>query len=261
MLTYIFIICALGGGTIVLAQLILTAFAFGAGHGLHLHHHAGGSALHRGPAGMPRGAVHQPGQRVRIHVRHGPKAAAAKSLPAKAAAPATGGKAIQPAARPSLLNNWAVSYLLGIFNFQGIVAALTVLGFAGLAASAAKLSLTLTFLIAGASAMVMMMLVGALLRMMVSMDTDNTVQIDQAVGQVGTVYLSIPAAGSGQGKIMVNLQQRLMEFPAITQQAAPLASGDQVIVIAVQKPSVMEVVSAEKYLRDVGPLQAGPAPQ
>ena len=195
---------------------------------------------------MHRGAISQPGHQGRFHLATAPGALRPKRLPAKAVSPVAAAKAGQIAARPtSLLDNWAVSYVLGIFNFQGIVAGLTVLGFAGLAASAAKLSLAFTLIIAGGAAMAMMMLVGAMLRMMVSMDTDNTVQIDQAVGQLGTVYLSIPAAGGGLGKIMVNLQQRLMEFPAFTQQAAPLASGEKVIVVAVQKPSVMEVVSAK----------------
>ena len=257
MLTYFFIICALGGGTIVLAQLILSVFAIGGGHGLHLHHHAG-PAVHQGSA-LPR-----------VHGFHSHQSAAKAITAQPRTAPA-----IRPAARVAsakvrvayaqtshgvtLRDHWAVSYLLGIFNLQGIVAGATVLGFAGLAASSAQLSLAVTLVISIAAALAMMLLVGILLRFMTTMDTDNTVQIDQAVGQIGTVYLSIPPAGEGQGKITVTLQHRMMEFPAFTHQAAPLSTGDRVIVVAVKEPSVMEVVSAEQHLRDVEPLKGGSA--
>jgi len=253
MLTF-FIICALGGGTIVLAQLILSVFAIGGGHGLHLHHHAG-PAVHQGPA-LPRAHAFRLGHHAAPATPHAP--APALRPVAQAAAPKAHINRTHTPHAAALRDHWAVSYLLGIFNLQGIVAGATVLGFAGLAASSAQLTLAVTLTIALASALAMMLIVGTLLRFMVTMDSDNTVQLEQAVGQLGTVYLSIPSAGAGQGKITVTLQHRMMEFPAITPQATPLSAGDQVIVVSVQKPAVMEVVSAEKYLRDVEPFKEGP---
>lgn len=161
--------------------------------------------------------------------------------------------------RSALHQHWAVYYLLGIFNFQGMVAGLAVLGLAGLAASAARLPSSASLAIACAAALLMMALVAAVLRFMVSMDQDGTVQLDQAVGQIGTVYLTIPPAVQGHGKVTLTLQQRLMEFAAVTQQDTPLPTGRKVIVIAVRKPAVMEVVSADERVRDLESLAQSPA--
>ncbi len=254
-LNYVFLACALGGGTIVLAQLFLAAFALGSGHGMHVHHHgspavhhAGGNASH-----SLRGMLHRGGSGPGTGT---PAAHGARAISMKGGAAAIHAGA--PAHHFSLRDSWAFSHLLGIFNFQGMVAGATVLGFAGLAATSARLPELFVLLIAITAAFVMMISVSAVLRAMTSMDHDGTVQIEGAVGALGTVYLSIPAGGNERGKITLKLQQRLMEFPAVTQ-AAPLATGDQVIVVAVRKPDVMEVVSAEKYLRDTQALTDGSA--
>jgi len=145
----------------------------------------------------------------------------------------------------------ALGWVPSLFNFQGIVSGATVLGLAGLAATAAKLPGVVALAIAIGAALVMMAVIEGLFGVMANMDSDGTIDIDQAVGKMATVYLGIPAKSEGQGKITVSLQQRLMEFPAITLQDAPLVTGQKVIVVAVQDSDVMQVVSAEKYLPDL----------
>ena len=119
-------------------------------------------------------------------------------------------------------------------------------GLVGLAATSARLSPDVDLSIAIAAALVMMALVERFLELLTSMDTDGTVEIDLAVGQPATVYLGIPPNNQGQGKVTMSLQERSMEFSAVTFQDTPLATGQKVIVVNVLDPSVMVVVPETK---------------
>ena len=55
-------------------------------------------------------------------------------------------------------------------------------------------------------------------------------------------------ANGGRGKVTMNLQQRTMEFPAITHGPDALAAGRRVIIVDYQDPDLMEVVAEDKYI-------------
>lgn len=80
-----------------------------------------------------------------------------------------------------------------------------------------------------------------LLRAMMRLNADNTVRIQRAIGQRGTVYVTIPAQSSGQGKVQVTVQSRLMEYPAVTRWEAPLKSGEAITVVSLHNHSTLEV--------------------
>ena len=167
----------------------------------------------------------------------------------KAFPKADGRHAAQHAAA-SVHSHWAVSLLWGMLNFQAIVAGIAVFGLSGLAATAGAFSTGVIVGIGALSAFVMMLAVAGVFSLMVNMDSDNTLRLEDAVGAMGTVYLSIPANNGGQGKVTVTLQQRLVEFAAVTKQEKALAAGDKIMIINVLAPSVMEVIPAEKYLAE-----------
>jgi hypothetical protein len=66
------------------------------------------------------------------------------------------------------------------------------------------------------------------------------VRIERAVGRPGTVYLRIPAHKSGAGKIHVNVQNRTMEYEAMTTHEL-LPVGAKVVVVNVLGPDTVEV--------------------
>ena len=161
MLSIIFVICAAGGGVLVLAQVLLSllgvAMNRGGGHAhvhahhhVHVHHRAGGHAarsgkmVHRAAAkpAHTANATHQ------THAKHGKSA--------KTHTP--GGE------------SWALMWLLGLFNFQGIVAGATVFGLTGLAASAAGWPVSAVLGVAIVAALIMMMLVAVLFSAMMNFD-------------------------------------------------------------------------------------------
>jgi len=236
MLNTMFLTCAVLGGALVLAQVLLSVVALGAGHGLHLHHWHGGSGTgHR----FTVHRFHRAGA-VRAAVRNVPRAAA-KAGSAKQGTP----RGARGAAQVASAGRAALDFVLSMFNFQGVVAGATVFGLVGLAATAAKFSAWAAPAIAFAAALVMMALVDAMFSVMANMDSDGTIDLQQAVGKAATVYLGIPGKNEGQGKITMTLQQRTMEFPAVTFKDAPLEAGRNVQVVAVVDGSVMLVVPGE----------------
>jgi hypothetical protein len=82
--------------------------------------------------------------------------------------------------------------------------------------------------------------VAVLMRTLGRLEKDAVVNIENAVGLDATVYLSIPAGRERPGKIHVNVQDRLVEFLAVSEES--LATGRSVLVIDVVNPETVEVV-------------------
>ncbi len=81
------------------------------------------------------------------------------------------------------------------------------------------------------------------MRTLHQLKSDGTVRIQRAVGQNGTVYLSIPGQRSGAGKVTLCLQNRTVECQAVTPYQ-PLPTGSKVVVTAVVGPDTVEVAPA-----------------
>jgi hypothetical protein len=136
------------------------------------------------------------------------------------------------------------SWFIGMLTFRSVVAAVTFFGLAGLAATVnfqlrPQVSLAVA-LGAGAGALFG---VAYLMRMLHRLKSDGTVRIERALGQSGTVYLSIPGQKAGVGKVTLTLQNRTVEYQALTPQG-PLPTGSKIVVTAVLGPDTVEVVPA-----------------
>ena len=131
---------------------------------------------------------------------------------------------------------------LHLFSFRALVAGLAFFGVGGLAGLAtpfgfvAAIPLALVF---GAAATVG---VAAATRAMLKLEDDGTVHIEGAIGLSGDVYLSIPPARRGMGKVHVVLQNRLVELQAVTTHADVLPTGARVLVIDVVDDDTVDVV-------------------
>ena len=79
--------------------------------------------------------------------------------------------------------------------------------------------------------------------MLMRLKADGTVQIENAIGQTGTVYLRVPANRTGAGKITLNLQNRTVELEAFTA-ADELPTGTPIRVVAILSPNSVEVAHA-----------------
>jgi hypothetical protein len=201
MLYWLFLISAIGGGTILVCQFILTIFGFA-----HLggDHDLGGDLDH-GDAAIDH-----------LDVDHGDGSATHEQ---------------------HFDGNW----LFAMFSLRTMTAGAAFFGLGGLGAASMGYGGLLQVLVAALCGFAALSGVYYLLRSLISLNTDNTVRIARAVGKQGTVYLTIPAQSAGQGKVQVTLQNRLMEYPAITNWGNSLRSGEPVTIVSVHNNSTLEV--------------------
>jgi hypothetical protein len=131
--------------------------------------------------------------------------------------------------------------LFRILSFKAIVAALTFFGLGGLAAQSADLASPQALVIAlacGAAALVGM---HKLLRLLTRFNADGSLRLDRAIGKTGTVYLAIPAADKGAGKVHLKLQNRLVELDAVNATAERIPAGATIVVVGLAGADSVEV--------------------
>jgi len=132
------------------------------------------------------------------------------------------------------------SWFFGVLTFRTVVAAITFFGLAGLACNAGKVHAITGLGIAVVAGVAAMFVVHGLMKGMSNLRSEGTVHIQQAVGTSGEVYLRIPGRRSGVGKVTVNVQNRTMEYQAVTTGEA-LPTGARVVVTGVVDSDTVEV--------------------
>ena len=93
--------------------------------------------------------------------------------------------------------------------------------------------------------MIVMFGVGALLQALYGFANDGTVHDYDTIGSTGNVYLSIPGHRKGKGKVTVVVQDRTMEYDALTG-GESLPTGTPVLVVDAPALNVLEVVRAQE---------------
>lgn len=86
-------------------------------------------------------------------------------------------------------------------------------------------------------------LVALAVRSMKDLKADGTARVERAVGCTGTVYLRVPGAKAGAGKVHLALQNRTVEYQAVTA-GDELPTGKPVRVVAVVNSDTVEVEAA-----------------
>ena len=143
------------------------------------------------------------------------------------------------------------SWFVGLLTFRTVVAALTFFGLAGLAAAASGLEPPGPRWPSpwppGAGAL---FLVAWLMRSLHRLSADGTVRIERAVGQTGTVYLSIPGHKAGAGKVHAQLAEPHRGIPGRHRRTQTLPTGTPVVVVAVVSADTVEVAPATHSRED-----------
>jgi hypothetical protein len=80
-----------------------------------------------------------------------------------------------------------------------------------------------------------------LMKGMTRLAASGTVNVRNAVGKAGSVYLRVPGKGEGAGKVTVEIQGRSMEFAAISD-GEEIKTGTRVVVAEVLGDSTLKVV-------------------
>lgn len=211
-MTAIFLVCAIIGGTVLFCQLVMTLLGL-AGHDTDFDTSGGGDGF----GGDFHGDVSHGGASDMHH-------------------DATSDNAEHPEDHGHVSSSW----LFNVISFRTVVAALTFFGLTGLTAQSAGASTPMVLIIAIGAGVGAMYAVYWMMQALYRLRTEGTVRIDRAVGRQGTVYLVIPSHNSGAGKIHLNLQNRIMEYRAITSGEA-IPTGAKIVVVNVVGADTLEV--------------------
>lgn len=137
--------------------------------------------------------------------------------------------------------HYSSTRLFGVMSFRAIVAAITFFGIFGMTALSAGMSPPAQILIAVVGGGVAMYVVGWLMTMLKRLGNDGTLRIQHAIGKIGTVYVPIPGGKTEAGKVQLKVQERLVEYAAMTSHGATLPTGARVEVVGLIGPSTLDV--------------------
>jgi membrane protein implicated in regulation of membrane protease activity len=210
-MTYLFLFFAVVGGTVLICQFVLTLVGLSGGHDLPDDLSGGGGGFHGGD-------VHDVGSGHTGDAGHDHSADG---------------------------HDHASSWLFGVISFRTLIAASTFFGLAGLAAEQGGLNLFLQLALGTISGLGAMYGVHWIMRLIGRLAEDGTVRIQRAIGQEATVYIPIPGGKTNTGKIQLRLQNRLMEYAAVTDSADRLPTGTHVRVVGIAG-DVLEVMPLAK---------------
>lgn len=139
---------------------------------------------------------------------------------------------------------------LHLFSLRSIIAFFAIGGWMGLAAISWQLPIPLSCVMAFFAGCMALYFVAWTARAALRLQQSGNVEINNAIGLVGEVYIPIPASKSGVGKITLLVQERLCEFEAMTANHRTLKTGESVTVMGVKDQSILLVVpndQAETY--------------
>ncbi len=122
---------------------------------------------------------------------------------------------------------------LHLFTMQGLITFFAVFGWSGLAMMKSGVLNVAAVALAIVFGLVAMFLVALLFRAMLRLQQDGTMDIRNALGKSGTVYMNIPANREHSGKVNIVIQEQLMELDAVTDEDSPIKTGSEVTVIGI----------------------------
>jgi membrane protein implicated in regulation of membrane protease activity len=124
------------------------------------------------------------------------------------------------------------STFLHWLSFKTIVSFMTFFGLAGLAGGRAEWPAWVTLLVAILAGLSGLVVVAWLMASFMRLQTQGNLDLKNALGATGKVYLRIPGSLSGSGKVTVEVQGRSIEAKAMTS-AGEIPTGTPVRVVAV----------------------------
>jgi hypothetical protein len=131
----------------------------------------------------------------------------------------------------------------GMLSVRTLTAAVLFFGLGGLSAQYYGADELPAFGVACGSGLLALYLVAVAMRSLKGLKSDGTARIDRAVGHTGTVYLRVPGAKTGSGKVHLMLQNRTVEYQAVTA-GDELPTGKPIKVVAVVNSDTVEVEAA-----------------
>lgn len=123
--------------------------------------------------------------------------------------------------------------LSGVFSFRNLINFLLGYGWAGVLLFDSIEKGLLLQLVAIAVGLLFVMAFVLMFRQVMKLSHDGSFKMNEAVGLKADVYLRIPAARSGRGKVQVSVKGSVHEIDAVTDRAEEIPTGGQVEILEV----------------------------
>ena len=111
------------------------------------------------------------------------------------------------------------------FTFKNLVAFFTIFGWSGIAFLDAGYSKGIVVLLSTICGLAMMFVMAFMIYQINKLVSSGTLKIQNAIGQIGEVYLTIGAKRSKIGKVQITVQGSLRELEALTDHSKDLERG------------------------------------
>ena len=115
-------------------------------------------------------------------------------------------------------------------SFKNLIGFFTIFGWSGIACIDAGLSNSVTVIISVLCGLLMMTAMAALFYYLANLQSSGTLNLKNAIDQIGEVYLTIGANRSKIGKVSINVQGTLRELDALTDETHDLVQSNVVKV-------------------------------
>lgn len=132
---------------------------------------------------------------------------------------------------------------LRLFTVRGFVAFFSVFGWSGIVFLKSEIPPTLSVLFAVILGFLSMAFIAFSLAMFLKLQSNGTVDVENAIGVKGVVYLPIPSERGGVGKITALVSGRLTEFEAVTDEKETIKTQASVTVVAITGGNTLVVIS------------------
>jgi hypothetical protein len=126
-------------------------------------------------------------------------------------------------------------------SFKNLMGFLTLFGWSGLACIEAGLSKGTTVFISSLCGILMMLAMAALFYYLSKLQSSGTLNLKNAMGQIGEVYLTVGAKRSKIGKLSITVQGTLRELEALTDEGVDLVQGNVVRVKDITENGILIV--------------------
>lgn len=130
---------------------------------------------------------------------------------------------------------------LAIFSVRGILSMLCITGWVAVALLETSLPSGVSIGIAIACGIATLIGMAFLMRAINRLQSSGNIDVGNCIGKIGEVYIPVPAAGEGSGKVNLTVQEKFSEFTAITTAGEQLKTGSYVRVVAVNEAGVLVV--------------------
>ena len=130
-------------------------------------------------------------------------------------------------------------------TLKNLTAFFTIFGWAGIACLEGDLSIAKSIIISTISGLVIMTIMASIVYFMGKLVDDGTLSLQNAIGRVGSVYLTIPAKREGLGQVQIKVQG-LQTLDAMTDYDEDLKTGSIIEVIEILNNEILLVKPSGK---------------